>query len=333
LTARAVLVFGALLLAGGCAHRSAVIAPALMAPAQSTVELTDTPFFPQRDYQCGPAALATVLSAAGVEVAADELVGRVYLPGRKGSLQPELLATSRSFDRLPYVLEPVLPALLTEVAAGNPVLVLQNYGLQSVPYWHYAVVVGFDAGEDRIVLRSGTKERLEMSARRFLATWERADRWAVTVLQPDVLPASAQRDRFLEAASDLEATHRLDAAMRAYGAALVRWPADPTALLGLGNVKYAGGDLAGAEAAYREVLRIDATHAVARNNLAQTLLDRGDPRAALEEITAARAALNDPRLAPLLEQTEQSIRQAMASPSPSPQPSPADGRGRNQPPQ
>lgn len=322
----AVLVLGALL-AGGCAHRSALIAPALIAPAQSTVELTDTPFFPQRDYQCGPAALATVLVADGVEVTADDLVERVYLPGRKGSLQPELLATSRSFDRLPYVLEPQLPALLSEVAAGHPVLVLQNYGLESVPFWHYAVVVGFDAERDRFVLRSGTEERLEMSARRFMGTWERADRWAITVLAPDRLPASATRERFLEAASALEATQRLDAAVRAYGTALQRWPGDTTALLGVGNVKYAAGDLPGAETAYREVLRLDAAHAVARNNLAQTLLDRGDTRAALEEITAARASLSDPRLAPLLEQTEQSIRQALAATPPQPQPSPTNGRG------
>ena len=305
--------------AGGWAHNSALFAPALIAPAQSTVELTHTPFFPQRDYQCGPAALATVLVASGVDVTADALVSRVYLPGRKGSLQPELLAASRSFDRLPYVLAPELPALLSEVAAGHPVLVLQNYGLESVPFWHYAVVVGFDATEDRVVLRSGTEERLEMSARRFLGTWDRADRWALTVLEPDILPASAQRERFLEAAAGLESTQRLDAATRAYGAALNRWPADPTAMLGLGNVRHAAGDLPGAEAAYREVLRIDPTHAVARNNLAQTLLDRGDAPAALEEITAARASLSDPRLAPLLEQTEQSIRQAMAGPERPPQ--------------
>jgi tetratricopeptide (TPR) repeat protein len=306
------------LAASGCAHRSALIAPALTAPAQSSIELTDTPFFPQRDYECGPAALATVLAASGVAVTTDELVGRVYLPERKGSLQPELLAASRSFDRLPYVLEPELEPLLSEVAAGHPVLVLQNYGLESVPFWHYAVVVGFDAADDRIVLRSGTEQRLEMSARRFMGTWDRAHRWAVTVLEPDVLPASAQRERFLEAASGLEATRRFAAAARAYRAALTRWPADTTALLGVGNVSYGTGDLAGAEATYREVLRIDATHAVARNNLAQTLLDRGEVQAAFEEITAARATLNDQRLAPLLEQTEQSIRQAMAAAMPSP---------------
>ena len=31
------------------------------------IELADTPFFPQDDYQCGPAALATLLGASGID--------------------------------------------------------------------------------------------------------------------------------------------------------------------------------------------------------------------------------------------------------------------------
>ena len=44
----------------------------------STLELRDTPFFPQEEYQCGPAALATVLAASGVAVSPDDLTGKVY---------------------------------------------------------------------------------------------------------------------------------------------------------------------------------------------------------------------------------------------------------------
>ncbi|HJU50574.1 MAG TPA: hypothetical protein VJ575_07595, partial [Pseudogulbenkiania sp.] len=46
------------------------------------VELTDTPFFPQEQYQCGPAALATVLTASGKTVAPEELTSQVYVPAR-----------------------------------------------------------------------------------------------------------------------------------------------------------------------------------------------------------------------------------------------------------
>lgn len=311
MTAKAAGAVVGALLAAGCVHRPPLIEPVLAAPAQPVVELSDVPFFPQRDYQCGPAALATVLSAAAVAVTADELVERVYIPGRKGSLQLELLAASRGFDRLPYPLEPTLPALLSEIAAQRPVLVLQNLGIDSVPIWHYAVVIGFDATTDHLILRSGTTQRMETSARRFMSSWKRAGFWAIVILDPGTVPDGADRGRYVEAAAGLEAARRYDAAARAYDAALRRWPDDPLALLGLGNVNYARGNLVDAEAAYRRLLAVDPAHFIARNNLAQTLLDRGDLQSAMTEITAAQASIDDLRFAPLLAATEAAIRQAL----------------------
>jgi len=48
-----------------------------------------------------------------------------------------------------YQLEPRLEDVLREVAAGTPVIVLENYGFRIWPVWHYSVVVGYDldAGE------------------------------------------------------------------------------------------------------------------------------------------------------------------------------------------
>ena len=79
---------------------------------------------------------------------ADELVAQIYLPERKGSLQPEIIAAVRRYDRVPYRIEPALPALLAELRAGRPVLILQNLGLRSLPRWHYAVVIGYSATAD-----------------------------------------------------------------------------------------------------------------------------------------------------------------------------------------
>src|SRR5690606_32243644 len=91
------------------------------------------PFFAQDRYQCGPAALATMLGAAGVDVTPEQLVPLVYVPQRKGSFQVEMLAAARRFGRLAYPLEPRLDALLREVRGGHPVLVLQNLGLDWYP--------------------------------------------------------------------------------------------------------------------------------------------------------------------------------------------------------
>ena len=95
---------------------------------EQTVELTAVPFFPQDEYQCGPAALATVLSHSGVDVTPEPLVSQVYLPSRQGSLQIEMLAAPRRYGRVSYQLAPRYADVLREVAAGNPVIVLQDVG-------------------------------------------------------------------------------------------------------------------------------------------------------------------------------------------------------------
>ena len=115
------------------------------------------PFFPQTEYQCGPAALATLLAHLGADVVADDLVSEVYVAGLKGSLQPELLGATRRHGFVPYVISPEPSAIVSELASGRPVLVLQNLGLERAPVWHYAVVVGVDG--DEVILRSGAQER------------------------------------------------------------------------------------------------------------------------------------------------------------------------------
>jgi len=292
--ARAAACAGALVLAG-CASRGPQLPPVTVSGLPAGIELESTPFFPQQDYQCGPAALATVLVASGAPASPDALVAEVYLPGRKGSLQAELIAAARARGRLPYLLPPSLDDLLAQLAAGHPVLVLQKTGAGPWPGWHYAVVIGYDAARDRLVLRSGTEPRLEMSATYFRATWDRADRWAMTVLEPGRLPARADFGRYMEAAAGLEAVSRLDDAERAYRAAVLHWPDESLPRLALANIALARGDEAAAERELRAALSLAPDDVAARNNLAEVLRSMGCPESARREIsTAARLAADGP---------------------------------------
>ena len=45
------------------------------------IELGEVPFFPQKDYQCGPAALATTLANIGVKVTPEDLVSQYWRQG------------------------------------------------------------------------------------------------------------------------------------------------------------------------------------------------------------------------------------------------------------
>jgi tetratricopeptide (TPR) repeat protein len=285
------------LLLSGCAGRTPLVDQPGMAGPASAVELTDAPFFPQLEYQCGPAALATVLSYSGAPVQPAELVPIVQLPARRGSLQTELVAAARRYGRVPYQLPPRPAALLAELEARRPVLVLQNLGLRSLPVWHYAVVVGYDPQRRVLVLRSGTEPRLELSLHDFLATWRRADHWGLVLLQPGELPASDDLNGLVRAAAGLEAVGQPAAARQSYRAALRRWPDAANAWFGEANASYALGEPAAAEQAYRRVLALAPEHAAAYNNLAQLLAERGCRAAAR---TTLRAGLALPALTPQL---------------------------------
>ena len=270
-----VAVILSLMLASGCAATGPVLSASGQHGIPTRVDLEQTPFHPQAEYQCGPAALATVLGASGLPVAPADLVTEVYLPGRRGSLQPELLASARRRDRLPYELPPTSDAIVSQLAAGIPVLVLQKLGAGPWPGWHYAVVIGYDLDAQVFLLRSGTERRLEMPAARFLATWDRADRWAIVVLQPGQMPGTPDAGRYVEAAAALEAVGHIDAASVAYQAAATQWPRDALPRLALGNVALTRGDLAAAESEYRQAIEIDRGNVAAHNNLAEVLLRRG----------------------------------------------------------
>jgi tetratricopeptide (TPR) repeat protein len=271
-------------------------------PAAVGPELEDTPFYPQERYQCGPAALATVLDASGAEVSLDRLVDQVYVPERQGSFQVELLAATRRSGRIPYRVDGTLAALAAELGAGRPVLVMQNLGVSWYPRWHYAVVVGIDPANETIILRSGTDRRRLTRQMTFLRTWQRSDYWAFVALEPGVLPAVVDAERYLRAVADFESGGGRESALPAWQAAARSWPDSALAWYGLANHQLGAGRFARAEAAYRRAIAIDSSLWAAQNNLAFALHGQGrddEARAALREALAnapddqARAEVRD----------------------------------------
>lgn len=260
---------------GGCALNPPHFERDITAHLPAQVELAHVPFFAQEQYQCGPAALASALQSAGVAASAQELAAEVYLPGKKGSLQLELVAAARARDRVAYQLPEELPALFRQLAAGTPVLVMQNLGLKAVPIWHFAVLIGYDLNAGTLLLRSGTRQRRVVGMRRFMSTWNRAERWALVVLEPDRLPADPVLSRYVAAAAGLEAVGRLSAAEQAYVRAREQWPDSAWPQLGLANLSYQRGDLRAAEGGYIAALTLDPENVVAHNNLAEILAERG----------------------------------------------------------
>ena len=238
-------------------------------------ELRDTPYFPQEQNHCGPAALATLLNYQQVMVSPETLALTTYLPEAKGSLQIELAATARQYGMLVYPIEGDLQGLLQEVAAGNPVLILQNQAFGWFPRWHYAVVVGYDLPQQALILRSGREKRWISDFSAFLRTWKRARNWGIVLLHPGQFPATAEVSPYLSAALDLERSSQLDAAHQAYRAAVERWPESTLAWLMLGNSAYARREWPLAISAFQQATRLEPGNPSTWNNLAYAFLEEG----------------------------------------------------------
>ena len=250
-------------------------------------KLNAVPFYPQKAYQCGPASLAMVLSWSGLQIGPDELTPQVYTPSLKGSLQPAMIAATRRQGKVAYPIKGA-QALLREIAAGHPVVVLQNLGLSWLPVWHYAVVIGYDVDAEVVILHSGVTSRKKASFKTFENTWARGDHWGLLVLPPDRLPATAEEKAWISAVVGLEKARQWTAAVKGYQTALHRWPQSFSAHIGLGNSYYATGDLTSAAVVLLGATARFPQEGVAFNNLAQVLWEQGKTQEALK---AARRAV------------------------------------------
>lgn len=265
----------ALLLLGGCAGQGLTPLDAgLSLPAAASV--ADVPFVAQTEGHCGPAALAMTLAWSGRQVEASALAPRLITPARGGTLEHDLVSAARAEGRLALPVQG-LKTVLLEVAAGHPVIVLQNLALSWYPQWHYAVVVGYDLPKGMIELHSGEDERRRVALDTFRRTFGRAGERALVVLPAERLPATGGRRPLLAAASGLERAGQPEAALLVYRRILARWPEDPEARFGEANALVALGDLEGAAGAFRIAAR--SAHPIAGmalNNFSHVLMLRGD---------------------------------------------------------
>jgi hypothetical protein len=272
----------------GFAPQTAALLDGLPDGLPERVELAEVPFFAQNEYQCGPAALATLLVNSGVKTTPEALVPQVYLPERKGSLQVEMLAAARRHGRISYQLAPSMVAMMRELAAGTPVILLQNLGISEG--WHYAVAVGYDYKLGMMILRSGVTEREEMPFAVNEVVWKRSGYWAMVAVPPGRIPVTAEEGAWLSSLVAFERLKDFDNNRLAYAAFLERWPGNVNAAVGLANAHHALGQLPQAESVLRAALAREPGSPIVLNNLAQTLSDQGRAAEALPIAERAVAA-------------------------------------------
>ena len=235
--------------------------------APTRAEVPDVPLIKQEDFFCGPSSIAMVMQWAGSEITQQDVAALAFSPGAGGTYLADMIGSSRRLGQLAVEITN-FDQLLAEIAGGRPVIVFQNLGLAALPYWHYGVVTGYDFEKDEIYLNSGQLDKMVMPFAVFERTWRRGDFWGLVVLPPDQLPVTASEADVLSAAAALERVAQYQAAETLYETGAAKWSENWLWQFGLGNARYALGDLRGARQALRRARRLDPSIPEVRANLA-----------------------------------------------------------------
>ena len=182
----------------GCAS----VEPPQIRGLPERVELNGVPFFRGNAHQSAPHVLASMFGEQRIRTTPGLLVKPLKLPGAEASLQGNMERLAAEYGLMVYPLDRSLSALLTQVAAGYPVMLRFSDGtLWSEP--RYAMLVGYNRTKRTVMLRAGMERRRLMDFDTFKSHWMDAGGWAVLMLSPTQLPANVDKARWLKAANNL----------------------------------------------------------------------------------------------------------------------------------
>lgn len=141
--------------------------------------IENVPFFPQEDYQCGPASLAIVLNFWGIDVTPYDIAREIFSKTAGGTLNIDMVlyANKRGLKAVQY--RGSAGDLKKNIDSGFPVIVLVDYGFSLYQVNHFMVIIGYN--EQGVMVDSGRKKNAFISWNDFLKTWEKTGFWTLLI--------------------------------------------------------------------------------------------------------------------------------------------------------
>lgn len=286
-----VLLLGLL---GGCAApQTAALRKGPVDPEGAVTMLKEVPVFAGGGHDHGPEAMATLLQHTGRPEEPAQLEADIVRSGPVEDLPLALADAARRRGRLVYPLGPQLEAVLISLQQGFPVLVRQDRGVWPLPLPQYGVVVGADRSRERFTLQVGG-QRQEVDFVRFERAWARAGNLGWLVLDPAGLPDTLDPRGVVRELALIQQAGAVADAQAGFNQAVLNWPEQRAAWVGLASTSVALGQEERAEAVLRELVRRAPDYGPGLNNLADLLMRTGRPLEALPLAERAVAALDIP---------------------------------------
>lgn len=242
----------------------------------------------QQSYQCGPAALESVLSYWGVSATADEISRELYTPGARGILNFLLAQYARRRGFWTEIHTGDAPDdLRAWLARGVPPIVMLRVGPRWLACYHFVVLTGFNARDDVWYANTGAAQTQAIPDRALRSRWKDAQRWALVICPPERVDWPLEAARAAELGWLLEQSGRLSVAAQRYREALTHQPADSATRFRLANIYLKTQQLSEATGLYVALLRDQPGHGGAVNNLAWIFIEEGQSPAAIRLVEDA----------------------------------------------
>ena len=177
----ALLIGGAIFIAGGCAGTTARVQTGnAAAPA---VVIPEVPYLPQEEDTCGPSSLAMILRFLGSDVPTADLVRETRTEGLRGTLITDLAGAARERGFRAEVADLDLSRLRDDIASGYPVILLVDLGTWVWSRPHYMVAYGVTP--EGVVAHSGSERGKVIPFATLDAQWAKMGRLALVVRRSD----------------------------------------------------------------------------------------------------------------------------------------------------
>lgn len=148
-------------------------------PQSNSKIIDNVPFYPQQEYQCGPASLASVMNYHGLAVTPGEIAADIFSKSAKGTLNLDLLiyARKKGFNAIHY--SGSMEDIRANINVGYPVIVLVDYGFLFYQQNHFMVVIGYN--DDGLIVNSDLLEGQFVDSKRFLSAWGKTSYWTLLI--------------------------------------------------------------------------------------------------------------------------------------------------------
>lgn len=152
--------------------------------------LLRVPFYSDNTDQCGPSALASVLTFWGPPIDPPILKKEIYLDHLKGSLSIDLLLAAQNRGFKAHLYSGSIDDLKSELKKGHPLVAFINRGFDFYPIGHYVVINGYDEARRGLYVHSGSAQNKFVRYKSFLKDWDKTQRSTLLILPPEQDEAS-----------------------------------------------------------------------------------------------------------------------------------------------